>query len=53
METPLKVVSEYQNHMLVLQYLAANFLKTRLKMYEKCGNQCLKPHFESQPVGHL
>ena len=35
METPLKVVSEYQNRMLVWQYLAANLKKNTFENVRK------------------
>ena len=35
METPVKVVSEYQNHMLVLQYLAANLVTNHVLKCKK------------------
>ena len=35
METTLKLVSEYQNNMLVFKYLAANFVKKHVLKYMK------------------
>ena len=39
--------------MLVMQYLAAEFVKTCEKKYEIFLNQYLKPDFEPQPVCHF